>query len=135
MSEAAQGIVDNLAIVKNSTIFSETLQEQLDDDIAPLRNALQRLNLNDKTTQPTTEDIHELRTFALSGDNDQDNWLAHVTQASSALYVLSVQLRAIRAVMIHTEDYAGKLQCDDPSAVAFKTAKSVPAMQQMLIQF
>jgi len=55
MSEAAQGIVDNLAIV-----FSETLQEQLDDDIAPLRNALQRLNLNDKTTQPTTEDIHEL---------------------------------------------------------------------------
>ena len=46
--------------------------------------------------------------------------------------VIQVTLRAMRAVMNNPEVYAAKLQSDDPLAIAFKNAKTITSLQQML---
>ncbi|KXJ07946.1 hypothetical protein AC249_AIPGENE7012 [Exaiptasia diaphana] len=120
LSEYAQTIQENLQIVQNSTVFTDDVKESLQTKLAPLEQTLQNLNSNDKTTSPNSQD----------GDDNFDNYLAEMMYALSALYVATVQMRAMRAIMTHTDSYATKIACDHPSAAQqlVPPAVHVPAL-------
>lgn len=118
ISECAQTVQENMDIVQNSTIFSNEVKQSLDAKLAPLNETFNHLNSNDKTTTATPQDIFNVMSFAIDGDENFDNDLAEMMHSASALYVAAVQMRAMRAIMTHTETYANKIASDEPSVIA-----------------
>ena len=103
MSEAAQAIIENKLLVESSTIFGREVNTKLNEKLATITDNLKNLNSNDKTSNPTANDIYDLMNFILGTDDEYDSFLEEAMQASSALFVLTMQLRAMKSVFLHPE--------------------------------
>lgn len=132
LSECCQSIVDNSIIIQESDLLSQDVKLRLEGKIRPIQQSLMNLNGNDKTTTGNPQDIFNVMSFAMDSDDDFDNFLAELMHSSSAVYIQVMQMRAMRAVMTNLDTYASKLISDHPTASAFKSQKTVPALQTML---
>lgn len=103
LSEAAQAIIENKLLVESSTIFGREVNTKLNEKLATITDNLKNLNSNDKTSNPTANDIYDLMNFILGTDDEYDSFLEEAMQASSALFVLTMQLRAMKSVFLHPE--------------------------------
>ena len=106
VSECAQAVTQNWPniVEAEDTVFNSTFIRKLTDKTATLIPHLNNLNNTD------------------------------AMQAAGSLYVYTCQMSGMRALFQNQEHFAEKLVDDRPSALSFKTAKSIPALQTMLNQ-
>ena len=132
MSEAAQAILENKAILEQSNIFGDNLGTDCLDAVNTVTAELQKMNTNDKTSFADGDDLYRLMSFFMGTDDTFNSYLKEAMQAGAAMYVFAAQITAMQSMFLHPEAYAAKLNSDDPACIAFKTTKTVGALQQML---
>lgn len=132
MSEAAQAILENKAILEQSNIFGDNLGTDCLDAVNTVTAELQKMNTNDKTSFADGDDLYRLMSFFMGTDDTFNSYLKEAMQAGAAMYVFAAQITAMQSMFLHPEAYATKLNSDDPACIAFKTTQTVGALQQML---
>ncbi|KAK3751420.1 hypothetical protein QZH41_018771, partial [Actinostola sp. cb2023] len=78
--------------------------------------------------------LHQITFSTSSNDDPYDEFLSRSMQTGAALLTCSAQIRTMRVLFRNPEVYAAHMQCDHPDAIAFKTTKTIPALQHMLTQ-
>ena len=131
LSEAAQALQENWDIVKTGNYLETSVQEEIENLVAPMQQVLTNLNKKDKSSAPSSQDIYQTMRWCF-GQTDLDASLANWMQQSAAFFVFVSQLRAMRALITNPEQYASKLVNDVASAIEFKNKKTVSAQQEML---
>lgn len=131
MSEAAEALLVNWEIFKDSELIDDTTRTYFRNILTPVTQNLANLDSKDKSSNPTPEDVYEVMHWCFANP-DLDVSLSHWMQESAALFVFIAQLRAMRGLITNPEQYSAKLVNDSPEAVEFKTAKNVTTMQRML---
>lgn len=131
LSEAAQALRENWDIIKDAEVVDSRIRDNILNIMTPIADSLLNVDTKQKSTQATETDIYNILNACFQ-EPQLDASLANWMQQSAALYVFIAQLRAMRTVLANPQQYASKLMNDSPEAVQFKTAKTVPAMQQML---
>jgi hypothetical protein len=131
ISEAAQALQENWDIVKTGNYLEPSVQQQIENLVAPMQQVLTNLNTKDKSSAPSSQDIYQAMRWCFA-QTDLDASLANWMQQSAAFYVFVSHLRAMRSLITSPEQYASKLVNDDPSAIEFKNKKTVSALQDML---
>lgn len=95
-------------------------------------DSYKNLNSANKETVATPTDIYNIMTDAVRDDADWDAFLGEAMAQSASMFVLLTQVRAMRALFLFPDAYAGKLVSDTPLATAFKANKSLAGLQAML---
>ena len=131
LSEAAQALRENWELVKNSNFLHPTVQNDMENLLAPMHQSLTNLDSKDKSSNATNQDVYEVMQWCFA-DPDLDESLSAWMQESAAFFVLLTQLRAIRGLVSNPQVYATKLVNDAPEAMQFKKDKTISSMQKML---
>ncbi len=132
LCEAAQTLCENWELVKNSNFLHPTMQNDMENLLAPMHQSLTNLDAKDKSSNATNQDMYQVIQWCFA-DPDLDASLSAWMQESAAFFVLLTQLRAIRGLVSNPQVYATKLVNDTPEATQFKKDKTISSIQQMLM--